>query len=216
MRYPPPPAPAAGPEHSPGHEPGSGEFAVSAGIGPVPAVLVTREPAGPAAPDVPRLLGHALVRALHLAGHRARPGRARNDPGGTMTGNLADLRFSSDHLWARPGPAGSTLVRVGVTEFAQQSLGDVVEVTLPGLGETVTAGEPCGDIESVKSVNDLVAPVTGTVRGRNDALGDAPGLVNSDPYGDGWMLEIDVDPGSLSEQLARLLEEPAYRIRTGG
>ncbi len=216
MRHPPAPAPAGGPEHAPGHEPGPGEFAVSAGIGPVPAVLVTRGPAGPAAPDVPRLLGHALVRALHLAGHRAGHSQPGNDPGGTMTGNLADLRFSSDHLWARPAPAGSTLVRVGVTEFAQQSLGDVVEVTLPGVGEAVTGGEPCGDIESVKSVNDLVAPVTGTVRGRNDALAGAPGLVNSDPYGDGWMLEIDVDPGTLGEQLASLLDEPAYRTRTGG
>jgi glycine cleavage system H protein len=76
----------------------------------------------------------------------------------------ADLRYSQDHLWVRPGPGGGGLVRVGVTDFAQRSLGDVVEVTLPGLGETLKAGQACGDIESVKSVNDLVAPVAGTVR----------------------------------------------------
>ena len=75
----------------------------------------------------------------------------------------ADLRYSQDHLWVRLG-AGPGLVRVGVTDFAQQSLGDVVQVTLPDLGETIKAGEACGDVESVKSVNDLVAPVAGTVR----------------------------------------------------
>lgn len=102
-----------------------------------------------------------------------------------------------------------------MTEFAQQSLGDVVEVTLPGLGEAVTAGEPGGDIESVKSVNDLVAPVTGTVHGRNDALAGTPGLVNSDPYGDGWMMEIDIDPGTLSEQLGGLMDERDYASFAG-
>ncbi|HEY1643601.1 MAG TPA: glycine cleavage system protein GcvH [Streptosporangiaceae bacterium] len=214
MRHPHPPPPAAGPDRSPGPAAGRAEFAVSAGIGPVPAVLVTRPPAGPAGPDVPGLLGHALARALHLAGHRTGPGQPCHDCGGTMTGNPADLRYSSDHLWARPGPDGSALVRVGVTEFAQQSLGDVVEVTLPGPGERITAGEPSGEIESVKAVNDLVTPVTGTVRGHNDALADAPGLVNSDPYGDGWLMEVEVDPGTLAGQLASLLDEPAYAART--
>src|SRR5215472_13276152 len=74
----------------------------------------------------------------------------------------ADLRYSKDHLWARPG-AEVGLVRVGVTDFAQQSLGDVIDVSLPRPGDTVKAGEACGDIESVKSVSDLIAPVTGTV-----------------------------------------------------
>ena len=81
--------------------------------------------------------------------------------GGTMPETPVDLRYSKDHLWVRPGP-GTGLVRVGVTDFAQQSLGDVVEVTLPRPGNTVNAGEACGDIESVKSVSDLIAPVTGT------------------------------------------------------
>jgi glycine cleavage system H protein len=80
-----------------------------------------------------------------------------------------DLRYSRDHLWVRPGD-GTSLVRAGVTDFAQQSLGDVVDVRPPRPGDTIMAGEPCGDIESVKSVSDLIAPVTGTVRTRNDDL----------------------------------------------
>ena len=89
-----------------------------------------------------------------------------------MSAIPADLRYSQDHLWVRPDP-GAGLVRVGVTDFAQRSLGDVVEVTLPGLGETIKAGQACGDIESVKSVNDLIAPVAGTVRARNEDLAGA-------------------------------------------
>ena len=85
-----------------------------------------------------------------------------------------------------------------VTDFAQRSLGDVVAVTLPAPGDMIEAGEPSGDIESVKSVNDLVTPVTGNVRARNEDLDDAPDLVNTDPYGQGWMLEIDTDPRPLA------------------
>jgi glycine cleavage system H protein len=124
----------------------------------------------------------------------------------------ADLRYSQDHLWVRPG-AG--LVRVGVTDFAQQSLGDVVEVTLPGLGETIKTGEACGDIESVKSVNDLVAPVAGTVRARNDDLTGTPDLVNTDPYGQGWMFEAEIDPSTLDRQLAGLMDADGYRRLAG-
>jgi glycine cleavage system H protein len=125
----------------------------------------------------------------------------------------ADLRYSPDHLWVRRGTAG--LVRVGVTDFAQRSLGDVVEVTLPGLGETLKAGQACGDIESVKSVNDLVAPVAGTVRARNDDLASAPEVVNTDPYGQGWMFEAEVDPSTLDQQLASLMDAGAYRRLAG-
>jgi glycine cleavage system H protein len=126
----------------------------------------------------------------------------------------ADLRYSPDHVWVRPGPSGG-LVRVGVTDFAQRSLGDVVEVTLPGRGETLKAGQACGDIESVKSVSDLVAPVTGTVRSRNEALTQAPELVNTDPYGQGWMDEIETDPATLGQQLASLLDAAGYRDLVG-
>jgi len=126
----------------------------------------------------------------------------------------ADLKYGPDHLWARADSA-SGLVRVGVTDFAQESLGDIVDISLPRLGESTTAGESCGDIESVKSVSDLVAPVTGAVQARNDELASAPELVNSDPYGQGWMLEIQADPATLSEQLDGLLDADAYRKLTG-
>lgn len=129
-----------------------------------------------------------------------------------MTDIPADLKYSKDHLWARPG-AG--LVRVGVTDFAQESLGDVVEVTLPKPGDTVTAGEACGDIESVKSLSDLVAPVTGTVRGRNDELTGSPELVNTDPYGQGWMFEVETDPATQAQQLDALMDADHYRALAG-
>jgi glycine cleavage system H protein len=102
-----------------------------------------------------------------------------------------------------------------VTDFAQQSLGDVVDVSPPRPGDAIQAGEPCGDIESVKSVSDLVAPVTGTVRTRNDALTSRPELVNTDPYGQGWMFETEVDPGTASQQLASLMDADAYHRLVG-
>ena len=132
-----------------------------------------------------------------------------------MTDIPSDLKYSSDHLWARAVADGSA-VRVGVTDFAQQSLGDVVDVTPPRLGETVTAGQPCGDIESTKSVNDLVAPVTGTVRARHDELADSPDLVNADPYGEGWIFEVETDPATLDKQLAALIDPAAYNALVGG
>ena len=131
-----------------------------------------------------------------------------------MSGIPADLRYSQDHLWVRPDPGGA-LVRVGVTDFAQRSLGDVVQVTLPDLGETIKAGQACGDIESVKSVNDLVAPVAGTVRARNDDLAGTPEIVNTDPYGGGWMFEVEIDLSTLDQQLARLMDADAYRGLAG-
>jgi glycine cleavage system H protein len=127
----------------------------------------------------------------------------------------AGLKYSEDHLWARPA-AGSSQVRVGVTDFAQQSLGDVVDVSLPSPGDTVEAGQACGDIESVKSVSDLIAPVTGTISARNDDLANAPELVNSDPYGQGWMFDVATDPETLGRQLTDLLDAAAYRDLAGG
>ena len=131
-----------------------------------------------------------------------------------MTDIPAELAYSQDHMWVR-SDASTGLVRIGVTDFAQQSLGDVVAVTLPAPGDMIEAGEPSGDIESVKSVNDLVTPVTGNVRARNEDLDDAPDLVNTDPYGQGWMLEIDTDPATLGRQLAALMDPAAYRELTG-
>ena len=132
-----------------------------------------------------------------------------------MTDIPSDLRYSSDHLWARVLDDGST-VRVGVTDFAQQSLGDVVDVSPPQLAATVKAGEPCGEIESTKSANDLVAPVSGTVRARHDELEGSPDLVNSDPYGEGWIFEVETDPATLDKQLAALIDPRAYSTMVGG
>lgn len=125
-----------------------------------------------------------------------------------------DLRYSQDHLWVRLDSPGG-VVRVGVTDFAQDSLGDVVNVDPPAIGVGVNAGEACGEIESVKSVSDLVAPLTGTVRARNDELTGSPDLVNTDPYGQGWIFEVETDPATLERGLAALLDAAAYQRLTG-
>jgi glycine cleavage system H protein len=120
-----------------------------------------------------------------------------------------DLRYTAEHEWVRA--SGST-VRVGITHFAQDSLGDVVFVELPEPGAAVTAGQAVGEIESTKSVSDVYSPVTGTVSARNEALGDSPDLINREPYGEGWMLEIEVsDPAELDG----LLVAAAYEKVTG-
>ena len=171
-------------------EPSPDEYAVSPAFGPVPAISV------------------------HLSLRHANTQRQHVPIGGIMSDIPADLRYSTDHLWVLPGADG--LVRVGVTDFAQQSLGDVVGVSPPKPGDAVTAGQACGDIESVKSVSDLVAPVTGTARAHNDDLGEAPDLVNTDPYGRGWLFEIQSDPATLGQQLAALMDAGAYHGLVGG
>ncbi|MBA2769869.1 MAG: glycine cleavage system protein GcvH [Sporichthyaceae bacterium] len=115
-----------------------------------------------------------------------------------MTALPEDLQYTKDHEWLRT--EGDT-VRVGVTDYAQDALGDIVFVTLPEPGARVTAGEPCGEVESTKSVSDVYAPVTGTVVERNENLDSAPETVNTDPYGDGWMLTIRPDAGMSAEGL---------------
>ena len=109
-----------------------------------------------------------------------------------------ECRYLETHEWARRD--GET-VRVGITEFAQDELGDVVFVELPEVGDTVTPEGEFGVIESIKAVSDLYAPAGGEVTAVNEALFDAPELVNEDPFGDGWMLEIDPDDGSDPEVL---------------
>jgi glycine cleavage system H protein len=99
-----------------------------------------------------------------------------------------DLRYTAEHEWVLLREEGT--VRIGVTDYAQIQLGDVVYIQLPRLGDSVSAGEPVGEVESTKSVSDVFAPVEGEVVGRNEALEDSPDLVNSDPYGAGWMIEI--------------------------
>ncbi len=116
-----------------------------------------------------------------------------------------DLKYTEQHEWAR---VDGNSVWVGITDFAQDALGDVVYVDIPEVGTEVRAGEPFGEVESTKSVSDVYAPVTGTVTARNDALVDSPELVNRDPYGDGWMIAIEASDAS---ELDRLLTASAYR-----
>jgi len=103
-----------------------------------------------------------------------------------------DLKYTAEHEWVRAA-GGDAPVRVGITDYAQEALGDIVYVTLPEVDSQVTAGQACGEIESTKSVSDLYAPVSGTVVARNDALDGSPELVNTDPYGEGWIIEIRPD-----------------------
>lgn len=121
-----------------------------------------------------------------------------------------DLRFSNDHEWVRAIDDGCW--RVGITDYAQDSLGDVVFVEPPAVGSTVGAGDTCGEIESTKSVSEVYSPVSGTVTAVNSALTDDPALLNSDPYGDGWIYEMRPDDPSA---VAGLLDAAAYRALIG-
>jgi glycine cleavage system H protein len=121
-----------------------------------------------------------------------------------------DLRYTADHEWAKL--TGPTTVRVGITDYAQSSLGDVVFVSVHALGAAVISGETFGEVESTKSVSDLFAPVSGTVSARNEALDGTPEALNSDPYGDGWIAEFEVADGSVLDEL---LDAAAYRAATG-
>ncbi len=120
-----------------------------------------------------------------------------------------DLRYAENHEWARI--EDDAAVRVGITDYAQDSLGDIVFVDLPEPGRTVTAGEAFGEVESTKSVSDVYAPVAGTIEAVNEALADTPELVNSDPYGDGWFIVIRSDDvGALDG----LMDAAAYEKHT--
>jgi glycine cleavage system H protein len=116
-----------------------------------------------------------------------------------------DLRYTAEHEWVRL--TGDGTVRVGITDFAQDSLGDIVFVQLPDDGTTVAAGDPLGEIESTKSVSDIYAPLSGTVAKHNPALDDQPELINADPYGDGWLLELTVEDTSV---IGDLLDAVGY------
>ena len=126
-----------------------------------------------------------------------------------MTDIPADLRYTAEHEWVRR--TGEDTVRVGITDFAQSSLGDVVFVQLPAVGDQVSAGDSFGEVESTKSVSDLYAPVTATVAAVNPELVGDPGLVNSDPYGQGWLLELRAGSEDLDREWAGLLDADAYR-----
>jgi len=122
----------------------------------------------------------------------------------------ADLHYTAEHEWVRR--SGGDTVRIGITDFAQSALGDVVFVQLPDVGTEVTAGESFGEVESTKSVSDLYAPVSGKVSAVNSDLEGSPQLVNSDPYGAGWLLDVQAsDVAALESAIAELLDAEAYR-----
>ena len=120
------------------------------------------------------------------------------------------LRYSSDHEWIF---LDGNRARVGITDYAQDALGDVVYVQLPTVGAAVTAGESFGEVESTKSVSDVYAPLSGAVVAVNDTLGASPELLNSDPYGEGWICEIEL---SQPDQLEALLDAAGYSALTTG
>ncbi|BCB91453.1 glycine cleavage system protein GcvH [Phytohabitans suffuscus] len=120
-----------------------------------------------------------------------------------------DLRYTAEHEWVA-GTSGGP-VRVGITHFAQDALGDIVYVQLPDPGTAVAAGDAFGEVESTKSVSEIYAPLTGTVVARNDKLAQEPEVINTDPYGEGWLVEIDpADPAAVEG----LLTASAYRDLT--
>jgi glycine cleavage system H protein len=121
----------------------------------------------------------------------------------------AELSYTAEHEWVQR--TGNETVRVGITDFAQSALGDVVFVQLPDVGAELKAGEAFGEVESTKSVSDLYSPVTAKVVAVNGDLEADPQLVNSDPYGGGWLVELQVEPGALEAGLDDLLDAEGYR-----
>jgi glycine cleavage system H protein len=120
-----------------------------------------------------------------------------------------ELKYTEEHEWLASKAA--TTVRVGITDYAQQQLGDVVFVQLPEVGSTVSAGDAVGEVESTKSVSEIFAPIDGEVSAVNSALDEQPELINSDPYGEGWIIELTVaDPDAV----AGLLDASAYQELT--
>ena len=122
-----------------------------------------------------------------------------------------DLRYTSKHEWVRQG-AGST-VRVGITDYAAEALGDVVYVSLPQIGEEVAVDDACAEVESTKSVSDVYSPATGVVTAVNELLNSSPETINSDPYGDGWIFELEL---SEAGEVEDLLDSDAYEELVSG
>jgi glycine cleavage system H protein len=129
------------------------------------------------------------------------------NPRSIVTDIPADLRYTADHEWVRR--TGEDTVRVGITDFAQSSLGDVVYVQLPEVGAAVTAGESFGEVESTKSVSDLYAPLSGTVVAVNAELEANPQLINAEPYGQGWL--VDLRSEGADDGLAGLMDADGYQ-----
>jgi glycine cleavage system H protein len=121
-----------------------------------------------------------------------------------------DLKYTAEHEWVRSG--NGSKVRVGVTDYAAEQLGDIVYVSLPEVGDTVAAGDACGELESTKSVSDLFSPLSGVVSGVNEQLSSTPETINADPYGDGWLFELDLDDDA---DLDGLLDADSYAEEVG-
>lgn len=122
---------------------------------------------------------------------------------------IDDLRYTAEHEWVRIDPDGTAVF--GITDYAQQALGDIVYVTLPAAGETISAGRPCGEVESTKSVSDVYAPLDGEVVERNEALDGSPETVNADPYGAGWLVRVRM---AAPDQVGGLLSAADYAALT--
>ena len=129
-----------------------------------------------------------------------------------------ELKYTAQHEWiAVVGSGDDAVLRIGITAYAQEALGDIVFVTLPAVGTEVTAGQSFGEVESTKSVSDVYAPVAGTVTGRNEQLDSSPELVNADPQGDGWMVELrPADGVEAALGTDGLLDADAYAQLTAG
>ena len=124
-----------------------------------------------------------------------------------MSNVPADLKYTKEHEWVRESSAG--VFQIGITDFAQGALGDIVYIQLPKVGQSVKAGEVCGEVESTKSVSEIYSPLTGTVTAVNPALDANPELINQDPYAGGWIAEI-----SVSESATDLLSSTEYETLT--
>ena len=121
-----------------------------------------------------------------------------------------DLKYSAEHEWVRSG--NGSKVRIGITDYAAEQLGDIVFASLPALGDTVAAGDACGELESTKSVSDIFCPVPGVISAVNALLESNPEIINSDPYGDGWLFELDLNDDA---DLEDLLDADAYAEQLG-
>jgi glycine cleavage system H protein len=128
-----------------------------------------------------------------------------------MSNIPADLKYTAEHEWVQV--IDESTIRFGITDYAQDALGDIVFVSLPNVGDSLTAGGTCGEVESTKSVSDIYAPVSGEVIARNDAIETAPDTLNSDPYKNGWIVDVKV-AGNASELASQLLDAAAYQALT--
>ena len=122
-----------------------------------------------------------------------------------------DLKYSTEHEWVRSG--NGSRVRIGITQYAADQLGDIVFVTLPEVGDTVAAGDACGELESTKSVSDIFCPLPGVITAANSFLETQPEAINTDPYGDGWLFELEMDE---SADLDDLLDSDSYAEQVAG